>query len=89
MKTLYELKVRNQVTKYLDKLDSPTRKRLVKGIYELAEDPFYGDVRKLGGYASMYGKRIGDFRILYEVARNELVVDVVKLKPRGQVYRDI
>lgn len=55
----------------------------------LAEALFYGEVRKLEGYTSMYGKRVGDFRILYEVVKDELIVDVVKLKPRGQVYRDI
>ncbi|RIV20233.1 type II toxin-antitoxin system RelE/ParE family toxin [Alicyclobacillaceae bacterium I2511] len=89
MKTLYELKVRKQVTKFLDKLDSPTRKRLVNAIYELADDPFYGNIRKMECYTGMYRKSVGDFRILYEIVKNELIVDVIKLKPRGDVYRDI
>ena len=85
VKTLYDLKVRKQVTKYLDRLDNPTRKRLVRAIYEIAEDPFDGNVRKLEGYTNFYRKRVGDFRVLYEVVKNELIVDVIKLKSRGDV----
>lgn len=50
------------------------RNRIFEAINRLAEDPFAGDIKKLGG--SVYRRRIGSYRIFFEVRRDESVVFV-------------
>ena len=51
-------------------------------------DPFATnlDVKKLQN-RSGYRLRIGDWRVIYEVQNEELVILVMKIAPRGEVYR--
>lgn len=65
---MYELRIDKQAIKYLKKLDSPNRKRLMSALSELAENPFADtSVTRMKGYTSTFRKRVGDFRIIYFV----------------------
>ncbi len=64
-----------------------TAKRIRDKIEELAEDPAaMRNVVKLTGVEG-YRLRVGDWRVVYTLEQDELVVAVVKIKPRGEVYR--
>lgn len=54
----------------------------------IAEDPFapHLDIKKLQG-RSGYRLRVGEWRVIYEVQKTELVVIVMKIAPRGEAYR--
>lgn len=54
----------------------------------VAEDPFAPqlDIIKLQGRPG-YRLRIGDWRVIYEVNKDELVIIVLKIAPRGEAYR--
>ncbi len=49
---------------------------------ERAVDPFVGDVLPLKGYPNSYRRRVGDWRILFDVYREERIVDVVAIERR-------
>ena len=69
-----------QARKALSRLDVPTRRRIRQVVYKLPE----GDVKRLKGYTDLYRLRIGDWRILFTmIANNILVEDVL---PRGGAY---
>jgi len=53
---------------------------------ELKDDPFPQGVAKLQGREDTYRVRVGDYRILYEVLREENLVLVEKIDHRGSVY---
>jgi len=55
---------------------------------QLAIDPFATnlDVKKLQN-RSGYRLRIGDWRVIYEIRNEELIILVMKIAPRGEVYR--
>lgn len=61
------------------------RQRVVRRIQSLSEDPRPPGCQKLSGY-DRYRLRQGQYRILYEIRANELVVVVIKLGHRRQVY---
>ena len=62
------------------------RQRIVQRIGELAENPHPPGSEKLSGQ-DKYRLRQGPFRILYAIEEQELVVTVVKVGHRKEVYR--
>jgi mRNA interferase RelE/StbE len=72
----------------LAKLPRAIARQIAAAIDALAADPRPAGVRKLaGGSGDQWRIRIGDYRVLYEVRDAELLVTVVKLAHRRQVYR--
>lgn len=63
------------------------RQRLIRRIELLGEDPRPAGCQKLAGGADRYRVRQGQYRIAYEIRDDELVVLVVKLGHRRDVYR--
>ena len=71
-----------QAFKVLRKVSEPDRSRLQAAINKLPD----GDVKKLTGGAG-YRLRVGAWRIVYEIEHDRLIIAVIKIAPRGQVYR--
>ena len=63
------------------------QRRLAPHIEALARDPRPRGARKLSGEDGIYRIRVGDFRMLYIVRDRELVVLVLEIGPRKDVYR--
>ncbi len=73
--------------KDLRKLDVAQRKKVVKQIEALAEDPFPPGRRKLKGQRGDYWRvRVGDYRVIYEVDQGSLVVLVLRALDRKEAY---
>ena len=73
--------------KDLSKVDRYALGRIKTRIDALANNPRPPDVKKLSGTESLYRIRVGDYRIIYEIQDRVLVVLVVKIGRRGDVYR--
>lgn len=63
------------------------QKRLVKRMKTLQHDPRPQGVKKLAGEDHLYRIREGDYRIIYTIHADELIVLVVKIGDRKEVYR--
>lgn len=62
--------------------------RVVSAIRALSEDPRPAGALKLTGFdPPAWRVRVGEYRIVYEIREEELVVLVVNVAPRGEVYR--
>jgi len=70
----------------LRKLDPAGRRRVQAVIELLADDPRPPSARQLVGGAGEWRVRTGDFRIIYEIHDRELVILVVKVGHRRDVY---
>ncbi len=84
---VWQVLISHEAEKTLRRLDRPLRERLDRAIRHLAEDPFPANSRKLVGYSEDYRLRVGDWRIIYTVRQQQLVILVVKVAPRGQAYK--
>ncbi|HXT15672.1 MAG TPA: type II toxin-antitoxin system RelE/ParE family toxin [Gemmatimonadaceae bacterium] len=73
----------------LKKLDSDTAQRIADAINELAADPRPAGTKKLSGEDDLYRIRVGDYRIVYEIANKRLEVLVVTIGHRRDVYRSL
>lgn len=82
----YRVRIKRSAAKALRKIDKADRERLVRAIDRLAEEPHAGGVLK-GEFAGLRRLRVGNYRVVYEVHEGELVVLVVRVAHRRDVYR--
>ena len=82
----YSVSFKKSVAKDLRSIPSKDIKRILERIDSLAENPRAEGCIKLSGQ-ERYRVRQGVFRIVYEIRDNELVVMVVKVAHRSQVYK--
>ena len=83
----YKIEISRTAEKQLKKLPQLEQKRVAKVILELADDPFQKGSRKLAGYEDILRIRVGRYRILYSVSGKTLVIIVLKIGHRKDVYR--
>jgi mRNA interferase RelE/StbE len=82
----YSLQIKRSAAKVLEKIPKQDRLRLIEAINRLREEPNAGGVLK-GEFAGLRRLRIGDYRLIYEVIDDQLVVLVVRIGHRKNVYR--
>ena len=71
----------------LARMPRAMQRRIARSIDELEADPFAGDVRPLQGeWQGFYRKRVGGYRIIFQLDRDERVVTIVAIRPRGGAY---
>jgi mRNA interferase RelE/StbE len=83
----YEVRFRKSVSKDLDPLPKRDIQRIVAAIAGLADDPRPSQSKRLSG-SEKYRLRCGVYRVLYEIQDDILVVCVVKVGHRREVYRN-
>jgi len=81
----YRIELRPAAVRALRKLDPPVRRRVQGAIALLAEDPRPPAARALKGRPGLR-VRVGDYRIIYAVHDDVLLVVVVMLGHRREVY---
>ena len=82
----YSLQIKRSAAKALTKITKTDRIRLVEAIDRLREEPNAGGVLK-GEFAGLRRLRVGSYRIIYEVIDEQLVVLVIRVGHRREVYR--
>jgi len=60
---------------------------VVKAMVSLGNDPYPKGSRKLTGYDDVFRIRAGVFRILYSVSAKKLIIIILKIGRRKDVYR--
>lgn len=83
----YKIEWKNSAYKELQKLPRPIITRVVAAVSELSDEPFPHGVKKLVGSEFSYRIRIGDFRVVYEVFEKRLIIEIVRVRHRKDVYR--
>ena len=83
----YRIRVSRTAERQIRKLPLDARARVVRAVRGLAIDPFPAGCRKLTGYDDVFRVRTGPYRILYSVHGATLIVVVLKVGHRRNVYR--
>ena len=65
------------------------RQRIVQAIEALAQNPRPPSCEKLSGQTDLYRVRTGSFRVVYEIIDNRLVISVIKVGHRKNIYRKL
>ena len=84
---MYTVRFSKKAEKALKKIDPVMRRRVLKKMKNLEKNPRNGpNIKTMQGFHNRYRYRIGDFRVVYEVIDNELVVWVLETDWRGNIY---
>jgi mRNA interferase RelE/StbE len=83
----YEIIITKSIQKQLDNLPNNIQERVYEKFAQLAEEPRPDGVVKLKGYDNEYRIRIGDYRLVYEIRDEQLIVLLVQCKHRRDVYK--
>ncbi|UZJ31070.1 type II toxin-antitoxin system RelE family toxin [Streptomyces endophytica] len=72
-------------------IDRPAAMRILAALTALGDDPYRedADIKKLTGPSGLYRLRVGSYRVAYRVEDGELIILVVKIGDRRDVYRNI
>ena len=82
----YAVHVKRSATKALQTIARDERLRLIEAIDRLADNPGAGSVLK-GEFSGLRRPRVVNYRIVYEVQAQHLVVLVARIGHRGDIYR--
>lgn len=83
----FQIHYRPAAAKALRKLDRQTARRVLSAIERLASDPRPAGCKQLKGGAGELRVRVGDYRVVYEVRDSELIILVLGVGHRREVYR--
>lgn len=84
----YEIKFTKGARKMFSKLSDDLQDRIQLQIDDLAIEPRPNGVKKLKGEENAYRIRVGDYRVIYNIFDNVLVVKVVEVGHRSEIYKD-
>lgn len=82
----YSVRLKRSAAKELEAVPLKDRRRIVARIEQLRLDPRPTGSEKLSG-EEKYRVRQGNYRILYEIVDRELIITVVRISHRRDVYR--
>ena len=83
---MYAVEFLPSAAKALEKLDISVRRRIASRIDRFASDP-RAEAIKLRATDAIWRARVGDYRILYEIFDDRVLVLVIKIGHRRDVYR--
>lgn len=81
----YSVRIEKRVLKVLEQINEPDYSKIKTTILNLADNPRPFGYKKLKG-VSGYRIRQGDYRIIYEIHDMVLVVDVIAIGHRREIY---
>ncbi|GAX45956.1 hypothetical protein NIES4075_69770 [Tolypothrix sp. NIES-4075] len=84
----YQVEFTKKAFKQLGKLSKDLQQKIKTKVQELADNPRHSGVVKLENSDDRYRIRIGDYRVLYEIEDDLLIVSVIRVGHRRDVYRN-
>ncbi len=82
----YSVSIKQSAVKALEKVEREDQLRIITAIDLLKTNPAAGGVLK-GEFSGLRRIRIGNYRVVYEVLDQKLVVLVIRIGHRREVYR--
>lgn len=85
---MYKIIFKKEAAKSLNRLPRNVAKTIHEKIEAIAADPYaeHPNAKKLQGREG-YRLRVGEWRVIYEIQNEQLVILVLRIAPRGEAYR--
>ena len=80
----YNIVIEKPAMKFLQKQPKNQQERILKAIQAL---PDSGDIKPMSGHENLYRLRVGSYRVLYTVEGDLLIIRVLTIGNRGDVYK--
>ncbi|MCA1808768.1 MAG: type II toxin-antitoxin system RelE/ParE family toxin [Lentisphaerae bacterium] len=83
----YAVHLDSRTWKGVERLPDEVRGRIIRKLKALEDDPRPPGIEKLTGPENLYRVRVGNWRIVYAIRDRELIVIVIRIGHRREVYR--
>lgn len=80
----YRIEISKQAQKFIARQPKTQQLRILSAIKKL---PYEGDIKQMRGYENRFRLRIGDYRAIYSKYDNILLIDVMSIGNRGDIYK--
>jgi len=82
----YNIEWKHSAARELRKLPREAILRILQAVEQLVTEPYPHGVRKLVGSERTYRIRVGDYRVVYNVVSSSLIIQIVRVGHRRDVY---
>lgn len=83
----WRVRIERKAQKSLKKIPDPYRSNFIGAIDDLSSDPRPEGCVKLKGASDLWRVRVNDYRIVYQIVDHELVVLIVRIGHRRDIYK--
>lgn len=83
----YRIEFLKTAQKELSKLPRDIQKKIALAIDSLKLNPYPNNVKKLKGSEGRFRIRVGDYRIIYKIENKNLIILIVKVGHRRDIYQ--
>ena len=83
----YRVELMPRANRQLQKLPGNVQLRLTRALRRLEDDPRPPGVKRITGAENLWRMRVGQYRIVYEIHDDRLLVLVVRVGHRKDIYR--
>ena len=83
---MYQIVLKKAAQKSFKKIDKRYKKRIMRTIFALADDPYLGKQLE-GDLRDFYSARVWPYRIVYKIYQRDLVILVVEIAHRQGIYK--
>ncbi len=78
----WKIEIRGKVYKDTEKFPKNDRMRIFQIFEEILANPFFGDIQKMKGEENVWRRRIGAYRIFYEILPKDKVIYIFRVERR-------
>ena len=78
----WQLRIRNKAAKRLKRFLRKDRERILSAFEGLPRNPFAGDIEKMKGETYSWRRRIGSYRIFYEIIGHDKIIYIFRIERR-------
>jgi mRNA interferase RelE/StbE len=91
LKLKYSVQLTKSAAKEFKKLPNTIKKKVLEAFHFLSQNPYSEilKVKKMKGPIALFRIRIGDYRIVYEIVDKKLIVVIIKIGHRKEVYQKL
>ena len=81
----YQLRIEPSALKSLNRIPGRDHQRIIASLAGIKKDPFGGKTLE-GELKGVRSWRVGEYRILYRILKQELLIIVIRIGPRQGIY---
>ncbi|MGW2515408.1 type II toxin-antitoxin system RelE family toxin [Streptomyces scopuliridis] len=87
----YAFRFTSAAQRRLRAIDRPAAMRILTALTALGDDPYRedADIKRLTGPSGLCRLRVGSYRIAYQIDDGELLILVIKIGDRRDIYRNL
>ncbi len=91
MNKKFDIEITTSAAKEFKKLPKSIKEKVKEMVGFLAQNPRseFLKIKKMKGPVDLYRVRVGDYRIVYEIYDNKLIILIIKIGHRKEVYKKL